>query len=135
MASKLPSAEQVQELLRQLQNPSTVKAASDYLRKYFKHPASMPVLFQLMRMSPHSVVSIWHCILSFIPLLEIFCSIICSVCSEFCNWRSDLLPDQVRQMSGVYLRKKLLSHWKKLDAEARHAIKIGALETLVQEQE
>lgn len=38
-------------------------------------------------------------------------------------------------MSGVYLRKKLLSHWKKLDAEARHAIKIGALETLVQEQE
>jgi hypothetical protein len=43
--------------------------------------------------------------------------------------------DQVRQMAGVYLRKKLLSHWKKLDAEARHAIKIGALETLVQEQE
>lgn len=57
MASKLPSVEQVQELLRQLQNPATVKAASDYLRKYFKHPASMPVLFQLMRVSPHSTVS------------------------------------------------------------------------------
>lgn len=57
MASKLPSLEQVQELLRQLQNPATVKAASDYLRKYFKHPASMPVLFQLMRVSPHPTVS------------------------------------------------------------------------------
>lgn len=63
MASKLPSLEQVQELLRQLQNPATVKAASDYLRKYFKHPASMPVLFQLMRVSPHPTVSAQYSII------------------------------------------------------------------------
>lgn len=55
-ASNLPSAQQVEMLLLQLQQPQTVKAASEFLRKYLGHPACVPTLFFLMQASQHIVV-------------------------------------------------------------------------------
>lgn len=54
--SNLPSPEQVELLLLQLQQPQTVKSASEFLRKYLGHPACVPTLFYLMQVSQHIVV-------------------------------------------------------------------------------
>jgi hypothetical protein len=55
----LPSVEQVEVLLLELQQPQTVKAASEALRKYLGHPACVPTLFYLMCASQHIAVFIY----------------------------------------------------------------------------